>query len=102
MTLCIILLFALSGVYTAIIESSQPALASTLIAEDQHGTGFGLMSAVDGVGDFLSSVTMGVLWTAVSPNAGFVAAAIMACLSALLLAGMRFQRQRSGTDGSLS
>jgi MFS family permease len=98
----LILLFALSGVYTAIIESSQPALASTLIAEDQHGTGFGLMSAVDGVGDFLSSVTMGVLWTAVSPNAGFVAAAIMACLSALLLAGMRFQRQRSGTDGSLS
>jgi len=98
----LILLFALSGVYTAIIESSQPALASTLIAEDQHGTGFGLMSAVDGVGDFLSSVTMGVLWTAVSPNAGFVAAAVLACFSALLLAGMRFQRERSGTDGSLS
>ena len=50
--------FRLSGVYTAIIESSQPALASMLIAEHQHGTGFGLMSTVDGVGDFLSSVTM--------------------------------------------
>ena len=94
----LILLFALSGVYTAIIESSQPALASTLMSEHQHGVGFGLMSAVDGVGDFLSSVTMGVLWTAVSPNAGFAAAGILALMSALLLAWMRFQGQRSGAE----
>jgi len=50
---------------------------------------------VDGIGDFLSSITMGVLWTAVSPNAGFAAAGILACFSALLLAGMRFSRQHS-------
>jgi len=86
----LVLLFALSGIYTAIIESSQPALASTLMLEYQHGTGFGLMSAVDGVGDFLSSITMGVLWTAVSPNAGFAAAGALALLSAVLLAWMRF------------
>lgn len=94
----LILLFALSGIYTAIIESSQPALASILISEHQHGTGFGLMSAVDGVGDFLSSVAMGALWTAVSPNAGFAAAGILACFSALILAGMRFSRQQSDTE----
>ena len=92
----LILLFALSGIYTAIIESSPPALASSLMSEHQHGTGFGLMSAVDGVGDLLSSVTMGVLWTAVSPNAGFAAAGILALMSALLLAWMRFPRQQSG------
>ena len=94
----LILLFALNGVYTAIIESSQPALASTLMSEHQHGAGFGLMSAVDGVGDFLSSVTMGVLWTAISPNVGFAAAGILALMSALLLAGMRFQGQRCSFD----
>jgi len=86
----LILLFALNGVYTAIIESSQPALASTLISEHQHGTGFGLMSTVDGVGDFLSSITMGVLWTAVSPNAGFAAAGVLALVAAMLLAKLRF------------
>jgi MFS family permease len=85
----LVLLFALSGIYTAIIESSQPALASTLMRDDQHGTGFGLMSAVDGLGDFLSSVTMGVLWTFVSPNAGFAAAGILALVSALMLGWMR-------------
>jgi MFS family permease len=94
----LILLFALSGIYTAIIESSQPALASTLISEHQHGTGFGLMSTVDGIGDFLSSIAMGVLWTAVSPNAGFAAAGVLALVSAILLAWMRFPGQRSGSE----
>lgn len=88
----LVLLFALSGVYTAIIESSQPALASTLMRENEHGTGFGLMSAVDGLGDFLSSSIMGVLWTLVSPNAGFAAAGVLALASALMLAGMRLSR----------
>ena len=86
----LVLLFALNGIYTAIIESSQPALASTLMQEDQHGAGYGLMSAVDGLGDFLSSVTMGLIWTFVSPNAGFAAAGILALVSALMLAWMRF------------
>jgi MFS family permease len=64
----LVLLFALSGVYTA--------------------TGFGLMSTVDGLGDFLSSITMGAVWTLVSPNAGFAAAGILALLSALMLGSM--------------
>ena len=95
----LVLLFALSGIYTAIIESSQPALASTLMLDDQHGTGFGLMSAVDGLGDFLSSVTMGVLWTFVSPNAGFAAAGILALASALMLGWMRLTPATTVTSG---
>lgn len=85
------LLFALSGIYTAIIESAQPALASTLMREDQHGVGFGLMSAVDGLGDFVSNIVMGLLWWAFSPEVGFVAAGTLALASALLLAAMRLQ-----------
>jgi MFS family permease len=101
-TWLLILLFALSGVYTAIIESSQPALASTLISEHQHGTGFGLMSAVDGVGDFLSSITMGLLWTMVSPNAGFIAAGTLAVLSAVLLYSLRLPSNTDGGKGTES
>ena len=92
----LVLLFALSGIYTAIIESSQPALASMLMRESQHGVGFGLMSAVDGVGDFLSSITMGALWTLVSPNAGFIVAGILALVSALILGWMRFVPDKNG------
>jgi MFS family permease len=90
----LILLFALSGIYTAIVESSQPALASTLIPDDRHGTGFGLMSGVDGLGDFLSSTAMGIIWTVASPNAGFAIAGALALSSAVLLYAMRFPRDR--------
>ena len=78
-------LFALNGIYTAIIESSQPALASTLIAADQRGAGFGLMSSVDGLGDFLSSIVVGLLWTYVSAFAGFAFGGILAIIAALIL-----------------
>ncbi len=81
----LILLFAINGIYTAIIESSQPALASTLIADDQHGAGYGVMSSVDGVGDFLSSITVGLLWTYLSPAVGFMFGGILAVLSAIIL-----------------
>ena len=83
--LIIILLFALNGTYTAIIESSQPALASFLISKNQHGAGFGLMSAIDGVGDFLSSAATGILWTYFSPGIGFGIAGLLACFSSVLI-----------------
>lgn len=83
--LIIILLFALNGTYTAIIESSQPALASFLIPKNQHGAGFGLMSAIDGVGDFLSSAATGILWTYFSPGIGFGIAGLLACFSSVLI-----------------
>ena len=86
----LVVLFALNGLYTAIIESSQPALASTLIPDAQHGTGFGVMSGVDGVGDFLSSVAVGVIWSVISPNTGFTVAGVLAFLSAAMLYSMRF------------
>ena len=98
----LIVLFALSGIYTAIIESSQPALASTLIPENQHGTGFGLMSSVDGIGDFISSIAMGILWTTLSPNVGFAAAGVTALASALILAMMRFPSSSGETGTSTS
>ena len=85
----LIILFALSGIYTAIIESSEPALASTLIAANEHGTGYGVLSTVQGVGDFISSIGIGVLWTYASPGTGFLTAAVIACVSAAMLARLR-------------
>jgi len=85
------LLFAVNGVYTAIIESSQPALASTLIAGDQRGAGYGVMSSVDGIGDFFSSVTVGFLWTYLSPAAGFLFSGFLAAFAAAVLFLARLQ-----------
>ena len=91
------MLFAVSGIYTAIIESSQPALASTLIAEDQRGAGYGVMSSVDGVGDFFSSIIVGLLWTFISAAAGFVFAGVLAIIACLIMFFLNFKNyQKAG------
>jgi MFS family permease len=87
----LIVLFALSGFYTAIIESSQPALASTLFNEDQHGTDYGVLSAVDGLGDFLSSITVGLLWTYLSPSVGFAFGGILAIVAGIIMIFLKFK-----------
>lgn len=92
----LVLLFAINGIYTAIIESSQPALASTLIANDQHGAGYGVMSSVDGIGDFLSSITVGLLWTYLSPAIGFLFGGILAVLATLVMSGIKLNKPVHG------
>jgi len=87
----LVILFAVSGFYTAIIESSQPALASTLINDNQHEAGYGVMSSVDGLGDFLSSITVGLLWTYLSPAIGFAFAGILAIISGFLMFLLKFR-----------
>lgn len=89
----LILLFALSGIYTAIIESSEPSLASKLIADDEHGTGYGALSTVQGVGDFLSSIIVGILWSVLSPQLGFAFASLLAVIAALTLYFLKFKRE---------
>jgi len=39
------------------------------------------MSSIDGVGDFLSSITVGLLWTYFSPTFGFLFGGILAALA---------------------
>lgn len=85
------LLFSVSGIYTAIVESSQPALASNLISEDQRGAGYGVMSSVDGIGDFLSSIIVGAMWTYISPTVGFAFGGILAILSCLMMLRLRLK-----------
>jgi MFS family permease len=92
----LIILFAINGIYTSIIESSQPALASTLIAENQRGAGYGVMSSIDGVGDFLSSITVGLLWTYFSPTFGFLFGGILAALAAIILFSINLNKPADG------
>jgi len=81
----LVILFALNGIYTAVIESTEPALTSTLLLENQHGTGYGMLSTTKGVGYFLSSIVVGTLWTYISPGAGFLFGAVLAVSAAIIL-----------------
>jgi MFS family permease len=80
------LVFAWAGVYIAMEDSLEGAIPADMVPLAARGTAYGLMGAVNGVGDLLASVLVGALWTAVSPAAGFlVAGALMSAGAALVL-----------------
>jgi len=73
--------FAAAGVYIAVQDALEGAIPADLVPASDRATAYGVLGAVDGVGDFIASALVGSLWTAFSPAWGFAAAA------ALMLAG---------------
>ncbi len=80
-----VILFCLAGIYIALVDSMERALAGDLLPEHLRGTGYGVMSMINGVGDFISSFAVGLLWTKVSPEAGFVYAGLLTLIGGIVL-----------------
>jgi MFS family permease len=84
------LIFALSGAAIAVEEALEGAMTADLVPEPTvRGTAYGVLGAVNGVGDLLSSLLVGVLWQQIAPAAGFAYAAVMMTMGALLLGRVR-------------
>jgi MFS family permease len=83
------LLFALGGTFIAAEDALEGALAADLLPEDVRGTGYGVLATVNGLGDFLSSVVVGALWTAASPAAGFAYATVLFVVGAVVIYRVR-------------
>jgi MFS family permease len=79
------ILFGLAGIHGAFQASLEKSLASELLPTFVRGSGFGILAAANGVGDLISSVVVGALWSAVSPTAGFLYAASFALLGVIIL-----------------
>lgn len=70
-------LFALIGMARAMAETGEGSHAAELLPDDIRGRGFGLLGLVDGLGDLIANLVVGVLFTLATPAAGFVFAAVM-------------------------
>jgi MFS family permease len=81
----LVILFALAGIHDAFQQSIEKSLAAELLPKAARGSGFGVLAATNGVGDLVSSVVVGTLWSAVSPTAGFAYAAVFAAIGAVLI-----------------
>jgi MFS family permease len=77
--------FAIAGVVVGVEEALEDSLAAELAPQEQHGMAFGTLAAVNAVGDFVSSATIGLLWSAASPSAAFGFAAVLFVLGAVLV-----------------
>ena len=79
----LLLLFALAGVSIAVYDALEDAITADLIGDhSRHGSAFGLLGAVNGVGDFLASVLVGLLWSKVSPVLAFLYGALFMTVGA--------------------
>jgi MFS family permease len=79
------LLFVVAGIAIAITDAMERTVAADLLPENLRGTGYGTLAAVNGIGDFASSSVVGLLWTAISPTAGFGYGAALMMVGAVLL-----------------
>lgn len=78
-------IFILAGLQSAIVDTVEGAYAADLIGGLQRGSGFGVLQTVNGIGDFVSSTTIGVLLTVVSAWLGFSVMAAIAIAGTVML-----------------
>jgi MFS family permease len=81
--------FAAGGIYVAVEEALEAAMTADLVPPELRGTAFGALGTVNGIGDLFASAVVGVLWTAVSPVAGFAYAAALMLGGGAALARLR-------------
>jgi MFS family permease len=79
------LIFVSGGIYVAIEETLEDSFCAELVTESQHGMAFGVLATVNGVGDFVSSLVVGGLWTAFGTSMAFGYSAVLFAAGALLV-----------------
>ena len=84
------LLFALGGAFIAIQDALEGAMTADLVPDtNQRGVAYGLTGGVNGVGDFISSALVGIIWSVYSPVVAFAYAALMMAGGAVAIQWVR-------------
>jgi MFS family permease len=78
--------FLLAGVGIGAAETAETAAVAALAPERLRGSAFGLLAALQALGNLAASVIAGILWTAISPAAAFIYVAAWMALAVIGLA----------------
>ncbi|MGH7986536.1 MAG: MFS transporter [Candidatus Binataceae bacterium] len=81
----LIVLFILEGTVMAAQETLESAVGTDLLPSDVRGTGFGILGGTNGIGDLVSSIVVGFLWTKMSAKVAFTYGAAMSAIGSLLM-----------------
>jgi MFS family permease len=76
--------FVLAGAAYAAQQSLERAITADMVPVEVRSTGFGVLATVNGIGDLISSVVVGALWTAFSPGVAFSFSLAMTCAGAIV------------------
>jgi MFS family permease len=77
--------FVLGGIYVALEETLEDSLCAELVGEGGHGLAFGTLATVNGIGDLVSSVVVGTLWTLYGTSTAFAYSAVLSVAGGLLV-----------------
>jgi len=82
-------IFVIGGLYMGTEEALEDSLAAEMVPKEQHGMAFGTLAAVNAIGDFVSSLAVGALWSAFNVQTAFGASAVLFFAGAILIARLR-------------
>jgi len=82
-------IFVLAGLYVGTEEPLEDSLAAELVPKEQHGMAFGTLAAVNALGDFVSSLLVGALWSAFGVQTAFTVSALLFVTGAILISRLR-------------
>lgn len=78
-------IFFISGLYVAVQEALESTVTAEMVQADKLVMSYGALGTINGVAKFISSTTVGVLWTAISPVLSFGLAALLMAAGTLAL-----------------
>ncbi|WP_082996308.1 MULTISPECIES: MFS transporter [unclassified Pseudomonas] len=87
------LLFTVAGLYVSVQEALESTVTADMVEPETLALSYGALGTVNGTAKFVSSATVGLLWTSVSPVLAFLLAAV------LMVAGTGALARMSGTAG---
>ena len=87
-------LFAMYGLYSALVDGSQKAMISDIVSKELRGTGFGLYHAVLGITLLPASLIAGLLYDNVGSDAPFYFGSTMALIAAVLMLIFVFSKSK--------
>lgn len=78
-------IFFIAGLYVAVQEALESTVTAEMVQPDTLAISYGALGTVNGAAKLISSASVGVVWTAVSPVLGFGLAAALMALGTLAL-----------------
>ena len=85
-------IFFLGGLYIAVEDALERAIAGDLLSSHIKGTGYGVLASLNGVGDLLSSFIVGMLLSFSSPITAFGYCFVLSLLGAFLMFRLSHRR----------
>jgi MFS family permease len=78
-------LFFLAGAFISAEDTLEAAVAGQMVEKERRALGYGALATINGIGDFISSIIVGLLWATFGFSAGFLFSAIVAGAGTLAL-----------------